>query len=139
MEARLQQVASLRKQGVQVIAAVLQSGRVAANAETHFGRLGFDPECLQQFDEVRVGPVVINDKPGIDGTLLAAPVDIDGRGVATDTIRRRFLREAQVLAALSHPNIARVYEAGAADTADGSRPFIAMELVDGTMITLSAS
>ncbi len=41
--------------------------------------------------------------------------------------RDRFLREAQVVAGLSHPNIAPVYETG---TREG-RPYIVMQLVEG--------
>lgn len=43
-------------------------------------------------------------------------------------LRRRFLRERQILADLEHPNIARVLDGGIAD--DG-RPYFAMEYVDG--------
>ncbi len=43
---------------------------------------------------------------------------------------RRFRNEAEILARLDHPNIARVYEAGAHDDGLGPRPFFAMELVD---------
>lgn len=48
------------------------------------------------------------------------------RGVA-----ERLVQERDALAALEHPNIARLYDAG---TADGGRPFIAMEYVDGRPI-----
>jgi tetratricopeptide (TPR) repeat protein len=44
---------------------------------------------------------------------------------------RRFSSERQTLAALNHPNIARLFDAGA--TPDG-RPFLVMEYVDGTPI-----
>jgi serine/threonine-protein kinase len=45
-----------------------------------------------------------------------------------ETFRRRFLREAQLAARLSHPNVVSVYDAG--EQADG-RPYIVMEHVDG--------
>ncbi|MFN7942810.1 MAG: protein kinase [Thermoanaerobaculia bacterium] len=45
-----------------------------------------------------------------------------------DLLRRRFQRERDILAALDHASIARLYDGGR--TSDGS-PFIAMELVDG--------
>ncbi len=51
--------------------------------------------------------------------------------VARDQQRlHRFLQEARAAAALSHPNIAHIYEIGEAD--DGH--FIAMEYVDGTQL-----
>jgi serine/threonine protein kinase/tetratricopeptide (TPR) repeat protein len=58
---------------------------------------------------------------------------IDTPTVSTDrnsqTARERFLREARAAAALRHPNVAAVYQFGAAP--DGSRCFYAMELVEG--------
>jgi hypothetical protein len=58
---------------------------------------------------------------------------IDTPAVSPDrnsqTARERFLREARAAAALRHPNVAAVYQFGAAP--DGSRCFYAMELVEG--------
>src|SRR5207249_2646840 len=42
-------------------------------------------------------------------------------------IRERFLREAQLAAQLSHPNVVAVYDAGEQD----GRPYIVMEYADG--------
>ncbi|MDH5305084.1 MAG: tetratricopeptide repeat protein [Gammaproteobacteria bacterium] len=53
-------------------------------------------------------------------------------GMNTREVVNRFRQEQQALAVMSHPNIARVYDAGA--TADG-RPYFVMELVDGEPIT----
>jgi serine/threonine protein kinase len=54
------------------------------------------------------------------------------RGMDTDDVLHRFALERQVLGALNHPNIARVFDAGAAP--DG-RPYFVMEHVDGRPIT----
>jgi WD40 repeat protein/tRNA A-37 threonylcarbamoyl transferase component Bud32 len=53
-------------------------------------------------------------------------------GLDTREVLGRFELEHQALALMSHPNIARVYDAGS--TADG-RPFFVMEYVPGTPIT----
>ena len=52
-------------------------------------------------------------------------------GAFADALAERFTRERQILAALNHPNIARLYDGGALD--DGS-PFLVMEYVDGTPV-----
>lgn len=54
------------------------------------------------------------------------------RGMDSDFVRERFLRERQILASLDHPHIARLFDGGT--TTDGL-PYFVMELVDGEPIT----
>ncbi len=53
------------------------------------------------------------------------------RGISGSALRRRFLRERQILARLEHPHIARLLDGGM--TAEG-QPFFAMEMVEGVPI-----
>jgi len=88
----------------------------------------------------RVGPFTIARRiatGGMGTVYLAVQHEVDDRPVAVKLIRpgcdtgqllARFEVERRVLAKLDHPNIARVYAAGATD--DG-RPYFAMEYVDG--------
>lgn len=52
-------------------------------------------------------------------------------GAAGQSIMRRFRQERQILAALEHPNIARLLDGGT--TADGL-PYLVMEYVEGTAV-----
>ena len=51
------------------------------------------------------------------------------RGMDSDAVLKRFLRERQILARLDHPHIAHLLDGGL--TADG-RPYFAMEYVEGS-------
>jgi TolB-like protein/Tfp pilus assembly protein PilF len=51
--------------------------------------------------------------------------------VEDDTARARLLREARAAAGLNHPNICTIHEVGESD----GRAYIAMELVDGRMLS----
>ena len=53
------------------------------------------------------------------------------RGMDTDAILQRFLRERQILARLHHPNIARLYDGGVTDK---GLPYFAMEYIEGMPI-----
>ncbi len=55
--------------------------------------------------------------------------------LVSDDDRARFYREARAAAALNHPNIAHVYEIDEADAEGESRPFIAMEYIDGETLS----
>lgn len=52
-----------------------------------------------------------------------------------EALARRFARERDLLAALEHPNIARLYDAGV----HGGQPWLAMALVDGESLTAHAA
>ena len=55
---------------------------------------------------------------------------------AGDALRERFLQERQILAALTHTNIARMLDAG---HLDNGQPFLAMEYVEGQPIDVFAA
>ncbi|GLB64290.1 protein kinase [Dietzia sp. NCCP-2495] len=48
-----------------------------------------------------------------------------------ETFYQRFRREAQNSASLNHPSIVAIYDQGEEPTADGSLPYIVMEIVEG--------
>jgi len=56
-------------------------------------------------------------------------VKVMKHGVTSRSALRRFEYEAQLLARLSHPGIAQIYEAGTHEDASGSVPFFAMEYI----------
>ncbi|QBB71239.1 serine/threonine protein kinase [Pseudolysobacter antarcticus] len=58
-----------------------------------------------------------------------AAIKLIKRGMDSDAVQTRFLRERQILARLEHPHIARLLDGGIAT--DG-RPYFAMEYVDGS-------
>ena len=63
-----------------------------------------------------------------DDLRLRVALKIVRRGIDTADVRHRFRQEHRLLAALDHPNIARLLDGGV--TPDG-RPFFVMEYVDG--------
>src|SRR2546423_14078535 len=77
------------------------------------------------------------------GIVYIAEDTLLGRRVAIKTLtsartsdnqhfRARFLREARAVSALTHPNIATIYDYG--ETAEGE-PFIVMELINGQTVS----
>lgn len=70
-----------------------------------------------------------------DGTDRTVALKIIKAGMDTAQVLKRFEAERRMLAALEHPNIARLYDAGHTPQHLGSRPYFAMEYVDGPRIT----
>ncbi len=88
----------------------------------------------------RIGPyrIVRTLGAGGMGTVYEAVQERPQRRVAlkllhaalvSPHVTRRFVREAELLARLEHPHIARVYDAGTHDDGFGGAPYFAMELV----------
>jgi serine/threonine protein kinase len=85
-----------------------------------------------------LGAFAITRVVGEGGTSIVYAAQRDGEAIAlkvlrddiklTDDERRRFLREAERLARVSHPGVIRVIEAGVLP--DG-RPYLALPLLDG--------
>ncbi|MFO0838412.1 MAG: serine/threonine-protein kinase [Phycisphaerae bacterium] len=61
---------------------------------------------------------------------VAVKVLLDG-AFASESVRRRFEREVELVASLRHPNIVRIYDSGA--TEDG-HPFCVMECIEGAAL-----
>jgi serine/threonine protein kinase/tetratricopeptide (TPR) repeat protein len=98
------------------------------------------PRAIAEGSGTRIGPYRLLQKLGEGGmgaVFLAEQVQPVRRQVAlkvikpgldTEQVVARFGAERQALALMDHPNIARVYDAGATDS---GRPFFVMERVDG--------
>jgi eukaryotic-like serine/threonine-protein kinase len=91
-----------------------------------------------------IGPYLLQTKLGTggmgevwlssrgDGTLKRqVALKLPHSHILAGVQRRRFERERDILATLSHPNIAQLYDAGVADS---KHPYLAMEWVDGADI-----
>jgi tetratricopeptide (TPR) repeat protein len=98
-------------------------------------------QAVQRLPE-RIGAFAIVERlgAGTTGVVYRARQDSPAREVALKVVRsaaaspdtlRRFANEAEVLARLDHPGIAKVFEAGTSDTGHGAEPWFALELVDG--------
>ncbi len=78
-----------------------------------------------------MGAVYLGVREGADFGQRVA-IKLIKRGMDSEEIVRRFLRERRILAGLSHPNIARLLDGGSTD--DG-RPYFILEYVEGQPIT----
>jgi tetratricopeptide (TPR) repeat protein len=58
-----------------------------------------------------------------------------GAGLCSPRVLQRFRLEAELLARLQHPGIAQIFEAGTFSVEDTEKPYIAMELVEGLVLT----
>ncbi|HKP12597.1 MAG TPA: serine/threonine-protein kinase [Blastocatellia bacterium] len=115
---------------------------ILQDAET----VGVSAEEQQKLlDDTQIGPYRVLRRIGQGGmgaVYLAARGDAEfrrqvaiklvKRGMDTEFVLRRFRNERQILAALDHPNIARLLDGGT--TADG-RPYFVMEYIEGKPIT----
>ena len=87
-------------------------------------------KLLQQIGEGGCGVVYMAEQE--EPVRRRVALKVIKLGMDTKSVIARFEAERQALALMDHPNIAKVFDAGATDT---GRPFFVMELVRGTKIT----
>lgn len=97
------------------------------NRERHFGAFRLLSEIS------RGGMSVVHLAERVDGQYQQhVAVKVLRRVLGSGEMHRRFLTERQILASLTHPNIARLLDGG---VSDGGRPYIVMTYVTGSPIT----
>src|SRR5881394_1707462 len=111
----------------QVAAAAAQS--VPAATEKPGDRIG-RYKLLQNIGEGGCGVVYMAEQE--EPVRRRVALKIIKLGMDTKSVVARFQAEGQALAMMDHPNIAKVFDAGATNT---GRPFFVMELVRGIKIT----
>jgi len=87
-------------------------------------------KLLQKLGEGGCGMVYMAEQE--DPVRRKVALKIIKLGMDTKQVVARFEAERQALALMDHPNIAKVFDAGATET---GRPYFVMELVGGTRIT----
>ncbi|MFO1514852.1 MAG: protein kinase [Verrucomicrobiota bacterium] len=87
-------------------------------------------KLLQKVGEGGMGVVYMAEQT--EPVVRKVALKIIKPGMDTRQVVARFEAERQALAMMDHPNIAKVFEAGATDT---GRPYFVMELVRGVPIT----
>ncbi len=102
------------------------AGLVTEKAGDQIGRY----KLLQQIGEGGCGVVYMAEQA--EPVRRRVALKVIKLGMDTKEVVARFEAERQALAMLDHPNIAKVFDAGATET---GRPFFVMELVRGVRIT----
>ena len=99
--AGVNEILGVGEEAAKAVAGVFVAVAGRSHGEGHVARLGFDAEFAHQAAEVRVGPLVVNDKAGVDGQRAPAGVHDDRVGVAAEagiTLKERhFVATAQVV------------------------------------------
>jgi eukaryotic-like serine/threonine-protein kinase len=110
-----------------------QQAGLAMNAadELHEGALCGPYRLIKALGRGGMGEVWLADRT--DG-FLKRPValKLPYAGLLASHFAERLYRERDILAALVHPGIARLYDAG---VDEGGRPYLALEFVEGTNLT----
>jgi non-specific serine/threonine protein kinase/serine/threonine-protein kinase len=101
-------------------------GHLSAGGEAAPARIG-PYRVLRALGQGGMGTVYLaeRDEPGLHKIVA---VKVVRRGMDSEFVVRRFRNERQILAALEHPGIARLYDGG---TTEERLPFFVMEYVDG--------
>src|SRR5690349_5077232 len=109
--------------------AALESRLVAFASEKPGDRIGHF-KLVQQIGEGGCGIVFLAEQE--EPIFRRVALKVIKPGMDTKSVIARFEAERQALALMDHPNIAKVFDAGATES---GRPYFVMELVRGVKIT----
>ncbi len=143
VRAEVESLLASRPAADRILKEPLAGGGLVAEA---MRQLSPSPDTMPEAEEgpKQIGPYRILSKLGEGGmgTVYLAEqteplrrrvaVKLIKLGMDTRSVLRRFESERQALALMNHPNVARVFDAGATDR---GRPYFVMELVEGARIT----
>ena len=111
-------------------AAAFSQSRVEASVGEKVGDRVDRYKLLQQIGEGGWGVVFVAEQE--EPVLRRVALKVVKPGMDTKSVIARFQAERQALALMDHPNIAKVFDAGATQS---GRPYFVMELVEGVKIT----
>lgn len=87
-------------------------------------------EIIGELGRGAMGVVYKANDPTIGRTVALKTMRLDGHGLDSGELLRRFQNEARAAGVLNHPNIVTIYDAGEQD----GMFYIAMELIEGTTL-----
>jgi serine/threonine protein kinase len=131
------------RQRIDALLAADQAGDYLEPSASHLAATALLPPIGERPGD-RIGPYKLLEQIGEGGMGLVfvaeqsqplrrrVALKVIKPGLDTRAVIARFEAERQALALMDHPNIARVYDAGATDS---GRPYFVMELVQGVPIT----
>ena len=103
--------------------------RVAATVPPETGYLGAY-RIVRELGRGGMGTVFLAERADAQFDMRVA-IKLIKRGMDSDAVLQRFRHERQILAALEHPNIARLLDGG---TSSEGLPYFVMEYVDGVPV-----
>ena len=114
----------------QALDAITYVDGAISESELENGRIG-PYNIVREIGRGGMGIVYLADRA--DGQFeQAVALKLIKRGMDSELIVRRFVRERQILAHLQHPNIAHLLDGGISSS---GRPYFAMEYVEGESLT----
>ena len=102
---------------------------IGLNTNSYLGKTIGSYKILETIGTGGMGQVFLVEKEGLDKKFA---LKIIKRGMDTEAVLKRFVRERQILLKLEHPNITRLLDGGT--TADGL-PYFVLEYVEGLPLT----
>ncbi|NJM52493.1 MAG: serine/threonine protein kinase [Blastocatellia bacterium] len=102
---------------------------IGLDVNSYIGKKIGSYNILQVIGTGGMGQVFLAEKEGLDKKFA---LKIIKRGMDTEAVLKRFVRERQILSRLEHSNIANLLDAG---STDNDLPYFVMEYIEGESLT----